>query len=407
MKKCIEADFSSRRAGVDEWVIGCYADLKKGSSMANTESIPTVGLALQGGGAHTAFTWGVLDRLLDEVANGKLFIRAISGTSGGALNGAACAYGLNESVPEAKRALERLWRLVGASSYWHPFYNWPTEWLNSPYRWNVDLNPFVIAQGMLQQISSPYAMPWSSNPIGPIMEKVIPDFGLINRPNKRGPELYIAATNVDLTALRIFGPAEITAKALMASTCLPTLFKAIEIDGEYYWDGGYMANPALNPLVDRVDDILSVLIDPLVVKHGPPTLPRQIVNRINELSFGASWVTEVRQIELINQLCAENTLVHNGKTYTPKRFHVIRAEHLMEEIGAASKDTPCIELFLALRKAGWAAADAWVQESLPSVGKTSTFNLDALVKNRLEGTPSAIGSVREAEDKSRSTSPGR
>jgi NTE family protein len=368
--------------------------------MPATQTPPTVGLALQGGGAHTAFTWGVLDRLLDEVAQGKLFIRAISGTSGGALNAAACAYGLNESVAEAKRALERLWTLVGASSYWHPFYNWPTEWLNSPYRWNVDLNPFVIAQGMLQQISSPYATPWAVNPIGPIMEKVIPDFGAINQHNESAPELYIAATNVDLTALRIFGPTEITAKVLMASACLPTLFEAVEIDGEFYWDGGYMANPALNPLVDHVDDILSVLIDPLVVKRGPPTLPRQIVNRINELSFGASWVTEVRQIELMNELVAENTtVVHHGKAYTTKRFHVIQAEHLMEEIGAASKDTPCIELFLALRKAGWTAADGWVHECLPSVGKTSAFDLNKLVKSRLEGSPSAIHMVQEAERK--------
>jgi NTE family protein len=254
----------------------------------------------------------------------------------------------------------------------------------------VDLNPFVIAQGMLQQISSPYATPWAVNPIGPIMEKVIPDFGAINQHNESAPELYIAATNVDLTALRIFGPTEITAKVLMASACLPTLFEAVEIDGEFYWDGGYMANPALNPLVDHVDDILSVLIDPLVVKRGPPTLPRQIVNRINE----------VRQIELMNELVAENTtVVHHGKAYTTKRFHVIQAEHLMEEIGAASKDTPCIELFLALRKAGWTAADGWVHECLPSVGKTSTFDLNKLVKSRLEGSPSAIHMVQEAERK--------
>jgi NTE family protein len=367
--------------------------------MAETERIPTVGLALQGGGAHAAFTWGVLDRLLDEVAQEKLFIRAISGTSGGALNGAACAYGLNESVPEAKRALEQLWTLVGASSYWHPFYNLPTELLNSPWRWNVNFNPLVIVQGMLQQIGSPYATPWLSNPIGPIMEKVIPDFGLINQHKAIAPELYVAATNVNLTALRIFGPTEITAKVLMASACFPTLFEAVEIDGEFYWDGGYMANPALDPLVDSVDDILSVLIDPLFVQHGPPRFPGQILNRINELSFGASWVAEVRQIELINELSVENTLVHHGKPYLRKRFHVIRADRFMEEIGAASKSTPSIELFRALRDAGSAAADSWVHECLPSVGKTSTFDLEKVVKSRLKGSPSAIRMVQQAEGK--------
>jgi NTE family protein len=363
--------------------------------MAETETVPAVGLALQGGGAHAAFTWGVLDRLLIEVEQGKLVIRAISGTSGGALNGAACAYGLNESVSEARHALERLWTLVGASSYWHPFYNFPNDFLTSPLRWNVDHNPLVMGQGIVQPFSSPYATPWLNNPIGPIMEQVIPDFSIITQHKLGTPDLYVAATNVNLTALRIFGPKEITAKVLTASTCLPTIFEAVNIEGEFYWDGGYMANPALNPLVDSVDDILSVLIDPLFIEQEPPRSPWQIVNRMNELSFGASWVSEIRQIELINELSHGNTLVHHGKKYECKRFHVIRADGFMSEIGAASKSTPSIEFFRALRDAGRHAADSWVHECLQYVGKKSTFDLEKLVKNRLNGTSSAIETVRQ------------
>ena len=163
-----------------------------------------------------------------------------------------------------------------------------------------------------------------------------------------------------------------------------------------------MANPALNPLVDSVNDILTVLIDPLCVEHGPPKLPRQIVNRINEVSFGSSWVTEVRQIELINQLIRDKVIplkAQNGKTYAEKRFHVIRVDDFMEEIGAASKNTPSPGFFLALRRAGWKAGNAWVQGHLADVGVKSSFDIDTEVKNRLNGSVSAIRSLQPANGK--------
>jgi NTE family protein len=365
--------------------------------MATTTPQKTIGLALQGGGAHAAFTWGVLDRLLDEVEQGKLLIKAISGASGGALNAAACAYGLSTSPAEAKRVLAQLWDAVAAKSVWYPLlFNSPTAEAASPRRWNVDNNPFVIGQGMLQQISSPYLTPWVTDPIGSIMDRVIPDFARLNAAGRTAPDLYVSATNVNRVALRIFGPGEITSKALTASACFPTLFPAVEIDGEFYWDGGYLANPALNPLVDASDDLLTVLIDPLRVKDGPPELPRQIVNRINEVSFSASWVLELRQIELVNDLIRRGVLTgdaSDGKTYTEKRIHVISAEGFMEEIGAASKDTPSREFFLALRNEGWKTANTWVGEHLQDVGVRSSFDIDTKVKNRLKGTASAVGSL--------------
>jgi NTE family protein len=164
----------------------------------------------------------------------------------------------------------------------------------------------------------------------------------------------------------------------MASTCLPTLFRAVEIDGAYYWDGGYMGNPALNPLVDCADDLLTVLIDPLDVAGEPPKNPRQIVNRINEVSFNSSWVWEMRQIELINQLLNKGFL--QGSKYTPKRFHLIRNDRFMESIGAASRD-----FVYELRDIGRECADKWVSMYLKDVGTKSSLDVEKEVALRLRG----------------------
>jgi NTE family protein len=192
--------------------------------MGATTETKTIGLGLQGGGSHSAFTWGVLDRLLDEVAEGRLRIAAISGTSGGALNGVVCAYGLSDGPAEAKRLLKRLWDSVSNESLWpDPFRMLLPK--DSPLRWNVDWTPLAIGLGMAQQVYSPYFIPWAANPIGPLIEQIIPDFATLNRSDSSAPKVFVCATNVNRTALRIFGPGEITAKAVMASTCLPTLIE--------------------------------------------------------------------------------------------------------------------------------------------------------------------------------------
>jgi NTE family protein len=274
--------------------------------------------------------------LLDEVAAGRLRIVAISGTSGGALNGAACTAGLNRSVAHARISLTQMWELVAGNSYWSPALNWPVSAFHSPREWNVDNNPFVIAQGMAQQISSPYLTPWLGDQIGTIMDTVIGDYGLLQQPKGEAPQLYVAATNVNRTALRIFCPPDFTSSApLMASTCFPTLFEAVEVDSEFYWDGGYMANPALDPLLGHGDDLLTVLIDPLVI-DGLPTWPRQIVNRINAVSFGASWVLAVRQIGLVNDLITKGFLTGGG--YTHKRFFAERRAAAGQRAGNADFD---------------------------------------------------------------------
>ena len=359
----------------------------------------TLGLGLQGGGSHAAFTWGVLDRLLDEVETGNLSIAAISGTSGGALNGAVCAYGLMDGPKVAKRLLKKLWDAASSKSLWpvEPYRMLLAK--DSPERWNVDYSPTAIFLGMAEQICSPYWNPLLWDVIGELINELIPDFDRLNTPNRNGPKLFVCATNVNKTALRIFrsgenAPGEITPKALMASTCYPTVFRAVEIDGEYYWDGGYMANPSLNPLVDYADDLLTVLIAPLDVAGEPPQDPRQIFSRMIEVSSNASWVWEMRQIELINQLLKDHKLLEEDhipeqrklKRYKQKRFHVIRNDTFMEKIGAASKANPSRDFVYELRDIGWKRADEWVSKHLKDVGEKSSLDVSKEVALRLQSS---------------------
>lgn len=352
--------------------------------MDNIQIKRTVGLALQGGGSHTAFTWGVLDRLLEEVQRGALAISAVSGTSGGALNAAVLVYGLLTSPEEARRLLAKLWSGVSARALWpvDPSRMWLSE--NSAARWNVDWTPTAIGLGIGQQIYSPYYLgPLYTNPLDAVIRTVITDFNVLNHPPANTPRLFVCATNVNTTARRIFEQREITVDALLASSCEPNMFKAIEIDGSFYWDGGYLGNPALNPLVDNSDDILTVSINPLNREGGPPMTPREIVNRINEVSYNASWVMELRQMMLINQLLDSNEL-KPGK-YKKKRFHVIRDEKFMEEIGVASKQNASPDFIDALFERGRATADAWVLDNLAKIGVETTFDIDGEVAARLKG----------------------
>lgn len=182
----------------------------------------SLGLGLQGGGAHTAFAWGVLDRLLDEVVAGNLRIDAISGTSGGAINGAVCTYGLIDGPSRAKRLLREHWELVSAQSLWPPN---PFNLLRpkrSPERWNVDWTPTAIGLAIAEQIFSPYGNPLYINPLDAIIRKVIPDFDALRRGGNGAPLLFVCATDVNSTARRIFERHELSVETLLAAACYPT-----------------------------------------------------------------------------------------------------------------------------------------------------------------------------------------
>jgi NTE family protein len=356
-----------------------------------TGTVKTIALALQGGGSHTAFGWGVLDALLDKVAEGHLQIVAISGASGGALTGAICAYGLREGPQQARQLLASFWDLIANESKWpeNPLLSLVPA--DDPRRWNVDNDPLAVGIALSEQVWSPYYNWWLRlDVLAPLLRRLIPAFDRFSQPAGAMPRLYVSAVAVGQTALRIFGPDEITLQALLASACLPTLFEAVEIDGVAYWDGGYMANPALNPLVDEADDLLTVLIDPLDVAGGPPVSAQRIMNRINEVSFGASWVLEMRQIELINKLVRSGQL---GGKYREKRFHLIRDDGFMEAIGALSKMVPARDFLQALRERGRRTAEAWLAANFHKIGNTSSLDVDRELSLRLAGTGEAVGKL--------------
>ncbi|WP_309663595.1 patatin-like phospholipase family protein [Tabrizicola sp.] len=333
-----------------------------------------ISLALQGGGAHGAFTWGVLDRLLEEQ---DLEIAGISGTSAGALNGAALKAGmLVGGQLGAKHMLDRLWDEVAAIGDWR-MVPWLQAWLPLARLWQETAEAImpISSHGLAAQLYSPYA--WGSawqNPLGPIVDGF--DFSRVCA--TEGPRLFVSATNVRTGKIRVFKGEEITPAALMASACVPTVFQAVVIDGESYWDGGYAGNPALFPLYepDLPDDIIVVSINPLVREEVPET-PLEIQNRINEISFNSSLLSELRAISFVKRLIAEGRMERG--IMKDIRVHMIADDRLMNALTATTKLAPSPHLIAELKAAGRGAAEVFLAESADKVGQEPTVNLKTLV----------------------------
>ena len=261
-----------------------------------------IDLALQGGGSHGAFTWGVLDRLLEEP---WLKIEAISGTSAGAMNAAVMADGhANDGSRGAREALEAFWRSVSKAALFSPLQRSPIDMLMG--RWTLDHSPAYVALDLMARIFSPYDLSFGGpNPLTQILSDTVDFARLATAPIK----LFITATNVRTGRPRVFRNAELTPEVLLASACLPTMFQAVEIDGEAYWDGGYSGNPTMTPLVQECvsDDTNLVAINP-VERPGIPRSARDILSRLNEVSFNAVLLKELRMIALLRQVAdAGNT----------------------------------------------------------------------------------------------------
>ena len=284
-----------------------------------------VDLALQGGGAHGAFTWGVLDRLLQEP---WLQIDGISGTSAGAMNAAVLVDGYAAGGPEgARAALERFWRSVSDAAKFSPFRRGPLETLFG--QWTLDYSPFYLAMDMLARLVSPYVLnPGGANPLSEILSEHLDFERLANAPIK----LFVTATSVRTGQGRVFRNKDVTPDVLLASACLPTMFQAIEIDGESYWDGGYAGNPTITPLVRecRSRDTILVQINP-VERTTTPRTARDILNRLNEVSFNAVLLKELRMIALLRQVA--NAGESEGALWAGMRIHRIASED-MAKLGA-------------------------------------------------------------------------
>lgn len=329
-----------------------------------------VSLALQGGGAHGAFTWGVLDRLLEDE---ELEISAISGTSAGALNGAALKAGWVQGGAKGARAsLRKLWEEVAAIGDFRSM-PWMQPFLPGLRFWQEiaqKMLPFSPA-GVAAQLWSPYAPGLSyRNPLEPVLAHL--DFDAVRA--KEGPTLFIGATNVRTGKVRIFHGDELTPEAVMASACLPTAFRAVEIEGEAYWDGGYSGNPSLWPLYDHdlPDDILVVQVNPLRRDKIPET-PLEIQNRENEIGFNTSLMSELRAIAFVRRLLQEGR-IEKGQM-KDVRVHMVADDRLMNELSASSKMEPSQELIDRLHHAGRAAGSRFLSGCKGQIGQASTVDL--------------------------------
>ena len=331
-----------------------------------------VDLGLQGGGAHGAFTWGVLDRLLEVP---WLRFDGISGTSAGAMNAVVMADGYAAGGPEgARAALEKFWKRVSDGALLSPLRRGPLEILTG--LWTLDYSPVYLAMDLASRVFSPYDLGAASsvNPLRAILEESI-DFARVASAPIR---LFVTATNVRTGRGRIFRNADLTPDVLLASACLPTLFKAVEIDGEAYWDGGYSGNPTMAPLVRECvsEDTILIQINP-VERPGTPKTAREIHNRLNEIAFNSNLIKELRAAALLRKVADPGH--SEGAVWAKMRIHRIASEE-MTQLSSSSKVLAEWEFFCRLRDKGRRAAEAFLDAHGADLGVRSTLDLDEILE---------------------------
>ena len=326
-------------------------------------------LALQGGGSHGAFQWGVLDRLLED---DRIKVTAVTAASAGAMNAAALVTGLEkDGNAGARAALDHLWTEVNRSGGRNVFGS-SGQWLQSLTKQWVSENPLWQAGQTLAMSMSPYAFnPFNLNPLKRVVETVV-DFEAVRASDIA---VHISATSVQGGKSRIFQTAEITPEVLMASACLPHMFQAVSIEGEDYWDGGYLANPALYPLFEdkQPHDILLLPLNPLR-RLDTPQSSADIMDRLNEILFNAPLVAELRSIAFVHKLIDEGRL-ERGQGWGELRFHAILADEWLGDLSLASKMDTEWRFLTTLKDSGRAAAEQWLQDCFPSVGYSTTVDL--------------------------------
>src|SRR5580704_10112293 len=338
---------------------------------AATEREPVlVDLALQGGGSHGAFTWGVLDRLLEEP---WMKIDAISGTSAGAMNAAVLVDGWSKGGADgARAALDTYWRRVSRAAAFSPLQRSPLERLMG--RWTLDTTPAYLAIDLMSRVFSPYDLnPMGFNPLRQILAESI-DF---ERLGASPIKLFITATNVHTGRGRIFRNSQITPDVLLASACLPTMFQAVEIDGEAYWDGGFAGNPTITPLVRESDahDTILVQINPRE-RRDTPRSASEILDRLNEISFNSPLMKELRMVALLRQ--AADPGRGEGARWAGMRTHRIMTDKLAE-FGASSKLNAEWEFLEMLKVEGRKSAADFLTAHGADLGSKSSADLDVLL----------------------------
>nr|WP_309486574.1 patatin-like phospholipase family protein [Ancylobacter mangrovi] len=347
--------------------------VKRQPGKPSSPTLKPINLALQGGGAHGAFTWGVLDRLLED---GRISVEGISGTSAGAMNAAVLATGLARGGNEGGReALRRYWRAVSKDGRTSPLQRTLLDRLMG--NWSLNSNPSYIAFDVMSRFFSPYDLnPLNINPLMDLIEQHV-DFEAVQ--SCRHVHVFVSATNVHTGKVRVFAKHELTAQAIMASACLPFMFQAVEIDGVPYWDGGYMGNPALFPFYSAVktDDILLVQINPIIRRDTPKTA-RDIQDRMNEITFNASLLAQLRAAEFVGRLLKHGNLKKKGDGidgYRDLRIHRIDGAEKLVALDASTKMNAEWEFLLYLHAIGREAAESFLEQHFNDIGVRSTLDV--------------------------------
>ncbi|HDP23862.1 MAG TPA: patatin-like phospholipase family protein [Deltaproteobacteria bacterium] len=333
--------------------------------------IKMIELALQGGGSHGAFTWGVLDRLLED---DRIQIEGICGTSAGAMNAVVAADGLDRQGKEgAREALRSFWKNVSKAGQLSPIQRTLVDRMLG--RWTLDYSPGYLFFDMLSRLVSPYELnPLGINPVKDLVESLV-DFEHVR--HAEGIKLFVAATNVRTGKLKVFRREEMTADMVLASACLPFIFQAVEIDGEAYWDGGYMGNPTLFPLVEECQarDLVIVQINP-IFREGIPRRAPDILNRINEISFNVSLIKEVRAISLLKKLIEVGDL--QDQLYKDALFHRINADVELAPLSVSSKVNTEWAFLEHLHDVGYRITEAWLEKNYEHLGVRSTLDIESV-----------------------------
>ena len=327
-----------------------------------------INFALQGGGSHGAFGWGVIDKFLED---GRIEIEGISGTSAGSMNAVVYAYGILKGNDGAREALYNFWKAISDAGqrFAPPKMPWDTGGGHHKE------NPFAgIIKSMMSSLSPYQLNPMNYNPLREVLESQV-DFEALER--SQLTKLFICATNVRTGKVRIFHTPEVTAKTVLASACLPQVFQAVEIDGEHYWDGGYMGNPVLYPLFYYTEtrDVVILHINP-IERPGPPTTSADIANRLNEITFNSSLIKEMRSVYFVQKLLDDGWIKdeHRDKLKYVL-IHSVRADNAMSDLSSASKMNSEWKFLTMLRDRGRALAGEWLTHNFAHLGVRSTVDL--------------------------------
>ena len=339
---------------------------------AGTPSISTINLALQGGGAHGAFTWGVLDWMLEHT---PVAIDGVSGTSAGAMNAVALVSGYQKGGPDgAREVLENYWKAVSRASRTSPVQRTIIDRMMG--NWSLDWSPGFMMVDVLSRFVSPYEInPLNLNPLKDLIEDIV-DFDAVRACTSI--RLFLSATNVRTGKVKIFRNKDITSDAVMASACLPLMFQAVEIDGVPYWDGGYSGNPALWPFFyeTKTEDLLLIQINPIERPETPKTA-RDILNRMNEITFNSSLIKELRSIEFVDRLVKHGTLP--ADRYRQIRVHAIDGGDFLNELTASSKFNAEWDFLTNLRDAGRDAAARFVEKYRQHIGVATSTDMRQMI----------------------------